>query len=615
MASWKERAKPVAEVATGSSWKQRAVPVTAPPSPPTLGVPEAIEGATAAPQAGGYAGVTPKDIYNFATSIGENIPVLGPAAVAGGERFGALLKYLTDEGVSYDDALKAIQQQNEARRAEKIEESPVAAGVAAPLAAAAMIPAPFAAAEGVAGAAGRIAADAGMAAADDLARGDLQDAPKDAGLVGGIQAAIESVPMIKRTGLNRALKAAFGQQKKAFVETAKTAGKLEATGEALLKADEAGPAVVRFGSTAEDIAPRAEAKRQFFGKKIEDVGKKIDEILPATVSGQAIAAKIQQQLDGIAVNKETETIRQRLQEHIDEFSQMGDISFADAQKHKDSFRFKKGEPTAHVLPQDVRNGVKMAIGDTMEETVANVAAANGMPELAEQYAKYKKAYGIYKPVAKFSQDRALGDMANRILSPSDMYVAGTLSGGAFLGSMLSGGDIQSSGGASTTAALVGGAVSNIARRRGSAAAAVTAKFVGDLLEMQPALFGRFRSQLSAAKAKGATSLIMTHEALLQSPEYRSMMGVMSGELSKEDGDVAMISDPALIGTYKQSLSESDSLSNIEKAKKINELNKTGFYSIDLRPYKDQFNEMVKEPEPVQPKTLDEIKGAMEKASH
>jgi len=569
-----------------------------------LGVPEAVEaapsGSARLPSKDGFwatvwdglkekgQGIAeaPRDAMNFATSVGENIPIAGPAAVAGGERFGAMLAAGQDD-VSYEDALAAIQLQNETDRAQKIEESPLSAGVAAPLAGAAMIPAPFGKGKGFQAGATRVLANTGLAVGDDLARGELDEIPQDAGIVGGIQAAIEIAPMAKKTALNRAIKAAFGQQKKAFVETAK-AGKLEKTGEALLNADEAGGAVVKFGSTAEDIAPRAKAKKEFFGEKIAEVGKQIDAVVPQSVSGAAIAAKIRGELDGIAVNSETQAVRERLGSLANEFEQAGTMSFAAAQKHKNSFKFKKGDMSPQVLPQDVRNKVKMAIGETMDDTVAEVAQANGMDDLVADYARYKESYGIYKPVAQFAQDRSMGDAANRVLSPSDMFVAGGIGTSTFLGGMISGQGMGESGGASTTAMVLGAGVSNITRRRGSAAAAVTSRFVSDLLKAQPAMFGRFRPQLAAAERKGSTALIGTHEALLKSPEYQGIINVFGGEVAKDDGDVAVINHPAMIAGYRDSIQKNDALPSTEKAKLLSDLNQKGYYEMDLSPYKQEF---------------------------
>jgi len=559
-------------------------------------IPQAIEGTQAA-QGFEYKGVTPKDALNFSTSVGENIPVLGPLAAAGGERFGAVLKMLTDEvqgkDGDYDAALAEIQAMNEAKRRGKMEESPIAVGVAAPLAGAAMLPGPGIGMKGATGAGVRIGGNMALSAADDLARGDAESIPQDVGIVGGIQAAIESAPLIKKTGLSRALKAAFGQQKKAFVATDK-AGKLDKTAEAILQADEAGPRVVQFGSTPEDIAPRATAKAEYFGERIRDVGKAIDGVIPQSVGGAEIAAKIRAELDNIPVNAETATVRERLTVLADEYDALGPMSFADAQKHKNSFKYKQTDNTPQVLPQDVRNKVKMAIGDTMDETVAQVAAANGMPDLAEQYARAKEQYGVYKPLAGFAQDRALGDRAVRALSPSDLYVAGSLGTSAFLGSMLSGQDMGSSGGASTTAMIAGAGINNLVRRRGAASAAVTAKFIGDLLETQPNLFGRFKGQLSSAGAKGSTSLMSTHEALLKSPDYQNIMNTLSETFSSQDGDVAVVDNPELIASYRTSIQDRKDLKPSDKAKMLSQVNKDGYYTMDLAPYKQQFEQQAGE---------------------
>lgn len=569
--------------ASSKPWeKYAAAPGSVAPAVPNITLP---------PPEQGYSGITPKDVYNFAPAFSENIPIGGGLATAGGERFGAALKYLTDllkgDETTYNDALKAIQAENERTRAKRLEDSPMTAGLVAPMASAAMIPTPYGKAEGLAGAMGRIGGNVLLTAGDDIARGETDDLLKDTSIVGGLQTLIESAPGLKGLAGRRALKAGFGRQEKAYTDTAKKAGKLEETGEAFLSADEAGPAVVKFASTPKSIAPRADEKAKFYGKVIGDIGQEIDKRSPQSVSGPEIARRIRDVIEDNVENIHTEGALEKLAKFADTFESLGNMNFQKAQKHKDSFRFNDPKGP-RLLPADVETKVKMAISNVMDDTAAAVAAKHGIPELAEDYARAKKMYGIYEPASEFVETRSKKDMAVNLVSPSDFFVAGTVGMGGFLGSQLQGGNWGESGSLSVPATMLGYAANNAIRRRGPAAAAVTAKFLGDLLERQPALFGKFKGKLQNAERSGSKSLMLTHEALLESPEYGAMINKISASLGTDKDDVAVIEDPVMIESYRQGIINNKNMPSTARAKALSDLNQNGYYEMDLTPYRQEF---------------------------
>jgi len=187
---------------------------------PLLGVPEAAQGAAVGggrlPSPDGFLATIkdgladkwqgvkdlPRDTMNFATSVGENIPIAGPASVGAGEHVGAALKYLTDStGMSYSDALAAIQSANAETQARKLSESPMSVGVAAPLMGAAVtgpfVPKGYKEMKGLTGSGARIAGTIGGIAADSALRGrDTEEVIGDVKLGGGIQAGLELIPKL-----------------------------------------------------------------------------------------------------------------------------------------------------------------------------------------------------------------------------------------------------------------------------------------------------------------------------------------------------------------------------------------------------------------------------------
>jgi hypothetical protein len=294
----------------------------------------------------------------------------------------------------------------------------------------------------------------------------------------------------------RAFKAATGQNKKAFKEAFKT-DSLETKGRDLLTTDEAGGPVVGWFSRSEDIAENASKKSDFFGKKIGEIGEQIDKTAENAIEGRKIADEILKYASNIPDTPKNTSVIKNLLKEAQFYENKGNFSFSDAQKFKGTYKFKPTDTTTQVLGQDATNAVRGIVSKEMENTAEALAKENPNTKLADLLGKYKEVkqkYGSFETAQKAAEERTLGNLSNRFVSPSD-YGIGAAAG---LGTAVA------TGGAAVPSMILagGGALANkLARERGSAFAARSADLADrawnstsadrlrSLLEKYPSLAG------------------------------------------------------------------------------------------------------------------------------
>lgn len=352
------------------------------------------------------------------------------------------------------------------------------------------------------------------------------------GVLGGVAkgASMLSPANLKNMAAERAVKVGTGQQVRAIRDMAKT-GKLGVAGSDLLAADEAGAPVVKWFTRTEDLVSRdlsgkltgpAVDKKRFFGEKIEEVAKQIDELVPKAVSGDNIADGILSYTKNIPATPGNKTILKRLAAEAEYFRGKGDIGFGQAQKLKNAYKFKVTDPTTQHLGQDATNAVKGAIGSEMDAAAQRAKGQIGdslaqARDLIDKYERFKSKYGSFAAITKAAENRVEGNLSNRFISPSDYFMGGV--GG--VGSTFVTGEPFS--GAVIGAA--GALLNKVARERGSAFVARGAYAAASLLEKNPKALGQFGQQLSSAAQGGAGALLMAHIALMHDPKYRRLIEV------------------------------------------------------------------------------------------
>lgn len=323
----------------------------------------------------------------------------------------------------------------------------------------------------------------------------LQDSALGAGAGAVLQGANEAVAgvadkirpdTLRENAAFRGFKSATGQNKRAFKEAVKM-DNVFSKGTTALNADEAGPPIVGWISKSEDVVPKAIEKKEFYGNKINEVAKNIDAKMPESISGQKIADNILDYAASLPETEQTKSVINMLQREAENYAKKGNMSFADAQNLKNSYRF---DPLSQSFDKRSVNQLKSIVGDEMDSAanmMSHIAQDSGDKSLADvlgQYKDYKDKYGAYATFADKGQDRLAANMSNRTLSPTD-YLAAI--GGLAHGNV---------GGA---AALAG--ANNIGRNYGSAFMARGQNAAANALESTP----KFLQDLTGGAYQGATS--------------------------------------------------------------------------------------------------------------
>lgn len=382
----------------------------------------------------------------------------------------------------------------------------------------------------------------------DLTQGPGQAAElaKDAGIGAGVNLAGHALlspigyvagkfaPGVLAEGAEqRVVKATIGQNKGAFNKMQQQ-GTLQKTGRDLLNATDAeGNPVVGYFSNAEDILPKVSAQKEAAGKAIGDIGQTIDDLVakpasfnnttqtmsrsPQAVSGFEIAKKMEAELAALPATPKNSSVRGALQNEIDYYKNRGMMGFEEAQRHKGQYVFKPTDSTTQTLGQDVTNKARGAVSSEMDNAAEQLAAnPNTTPDIKDKlglYKSLKSKYGSFADAEKYGEKKVMGDLSNRVVSPSD-YAAGATTG---VMAAAAGNPLPAVQGA------VGGIVNKQLRERGSAFAARTMDKLSQILAEDPAGLNRFRGVIEKSAANGPQSLMLTHKLLSQDPSYQEVI--------------------------------------------------------------------------------------------
>ena len=332
---------------------------------------------------------------------------------------------------------------------------------------------------------------------------------------------------LKKVAAERAVKAATGQNVGALRNiakiTAKNPGDLARAEANIGRAgrDMLDEGVLGYFDTPETLAPKLSAKRKEYGQKIGEIGAEIDQAVPGAVDFQKVAQRWTAYADSLPDTPKGKALKERIYERAAEMELAGKQSFAHAQFEKGQYKFNPTEADTLVSNQDISNKLRSGISDEMTDTASALAKDAPDPrvkELLESYGAIKGKYGSFKSTSDAATARAVSNLSNRFVSPSDhgMGMATGVASAVTTGGL----DVPS---------LVKGAVAaganKQARTRGSAFAARSLDKVAKTLEQAPEALGKFRRALEVAAQSGAGSLSVTHHLLLENdPEYRTLMG-------------------------------------------------------------------------------------------
>lgn len=323
---------------------------------------------------------------------------------------------------------------------------------------------------------------------------------------------------------DRAVKATTGQNISAL---RKIAG-ATSTGQDLAKSEESlrrvgkdliDSGVIGAGDKVEDLAAKLQTKRKEVGGQIGEVGKQIDTLYPKAVSSDNIANELLAYAESIPQTESGKKLREKIAKEAENFQAMKGVSFGDAQKIKNQFKYRPQDQDALISNQDVTNKIQRIISNEMDQTAKTVASTS-TPEskaLLDQYGDLKGKYRSFKLSSDAASDRALKNLSNRFVSPSDY---GTGATGALLTSLGTGGAALPA----LAAGAVGAGLNKLARERGNSLAAVGFTKAAKAMENSPEFAKKFGNILYQSAERGGPALAVTHQLLSKKfPEYNQML--------------------------------------------------------------------------------------------
>lgn len=196
---------------------------------------------------------------------------------------------------------------------------------------------------------------------------------------------------LQNVAKERAVKAATGENAGALRKIArvkgqsggdidKAIGNIRTAGGHLLEDTEGGPAV-GWLSKSSDIADAAAKKRAIYGQKIGDVGKTVDELVPGgAVVGKDLAQELRDYAQTIPNVGKGGSLRSRLEDEAENMKNLGQMSFAQAQKVKNQFPWEPQAADALISNKDVTNRIQGIVGNKMDEAAEAAKSAGPGPE-------------------------------------------------------------------------------------------------------------------------------------------------------------------------------------------------------------------------------------------
>lgn len=309
----------------------------------------------------------------------------------------------------------------------------------------------------------------------------------------------------------RAAKSGTGQNSKALRQMSRgDIENLRDTGRTMLDKK-----ITKFGSSISGIGKRAKAASKEAGQEIGDIRSSLDKYVSNPVKGQDISDDIlSYAMETYHPNYEDRAANLVKQSRA--FDEMGDLSFADAQRLKSGYAWDQNQVSArgNVSSEDIEKKLNSLVEKHVEKAVDRVGGEN--PDLAGIYDKYKgakKTFSTLEPVAKAAKEREIKNLSNNTFSPSDKAA-----GLAYLVSKGFSNPLDLA-----KAVAVGGA-NKLVRGRFDSTAAVLGDKVANVLSAAPERLGKYANVLAEAAQKGPQAAAAVHMVLMQrDPEYRKQI--------------------------------------------------------------------------------------------
>lgn len=339
---------------------------------------------------------------------------------------------------------------------------------------------------------------------------------------------------------DRAVKAATGQNisalRKMAGTTLQSGGDIEKAQAAIRRVgrDMLDEGSVGMLDTVEDLAPKLAGSRKAYGEQIGKIGEEIDKAVPNAVDSKKIAQEILDYAQDIPKTEAGKKLQDRLMAEAANFEEMGRMSFTDAQKFKNQFKYRAVDADALISNQDATNKIRSIISKNMDETAESIAKKGGAEaDLISSYGEVKSKYGSFKSAADAATDRVQKDLSIRFVSPSDTAIG--------LGTGVAGYASQNNKGGPEGAAksiaygALAAMVNKQARTRGSAFVSSISNSIAKALE-NPGFATKFGNIIAEAAKKGPVALVGTHELLMQDQGYRQQFEEKKPGIRTPKGD-------------------------------------------------------------------------------
>ncbi len=367
----------------------------------------------------------------------------------------------------------------------------------------------------------------------DIAKGAAFGGAAQLGLGAVGKAASALTPTsLRNLAEQRAVKAVTGQNVGALRKAAKTtlqdAGSLD---RAESNIQRMGRDILDEGALStfdkvSDVAPKLSSAKNKYGSQIGEIGSTIDRVAPNSIDTQKISKDLLEYADTIPGTEVGKKLQNRIKAEAANLSAKPGMGFGEAQDWKNQFKYKPMDQDALIGSQDVTNKIQKIIGKEMENAASRTSKTGSeeVKALLDQYQNAKSKYGSFKGSSSAATDRAIKDLSNRFVSPSD-YAVGGMAAVPGLTTMNPG---------LAMAGIAGAMANKFARERGSSTVAVTADKLAKTMESSPTFAKEFGQAILDAMQRGPAALSVSHHLLMKNPKYRAEFEQQSDNIPEEE---------------------------------------------------------------------------------
>jgi hypothetical protein len=391
------------------------------------------------------------------------------------------------------------------------------------------------------------------------------------GAMGGLGvAASKAAPAIK----DFAAKHAFQATLPVLKNVPEDLDKVEQIGRVLLEEKVISPDKLKFWNPLSWPSlgtKKLEVVQKEIEDKLDDTGRRLGSIIKSVSesSGEDLRINRQDIMDRLIINAQdllpptVSGYEQKQAKLIDEigkviknYPKVMSVEYANDQKKKvgkalgDAWRHRS---SADSPLQELNNkSLYFALNESIMDIAGKAQGLAGQT-MADELKKNNKIYSALSAASDTINDRLRRDMANRLVSPSD-YGVGTVAAAATM-MKRNDGDVSDAA-IGTIVGMGAAAINNFARRYGDQLMANSAYFVANTLDKNPALKKPFEGYIASLPVSDPRVMATGLVSLMDSLNFLTV-----------PGDVKAI--------LKQEVIKDLSLSNIEKSKVLQKINKEG----------------------------------------